>query len=30
MVYAPRSMADVDVIEEIVAAGVQFLTGVKV
>lgn len=30
MVYAPRNMADVDVIEEIVSAGVQFLTGVKV
>lgn len=30
MVYAPRTMAEVDVIEEIVTAGVQWLTGVKV
>lgn len=30
MLYAPRSMEDVDVIEEIVKAGVQYLTGEEV
>ncbi|KAK3686668.1 hypothetical protein LTR37_019599 [Vermiconidia calcicola] len=30
MVYAPRSAEDVDVIEEIVKAGVGYLTGVKI
>ena len=30
MVYAPKSMADVDVIEEIVKAGVQYVAGVKI
>ena len=30
MLYAPRSMGDVEVIEEIVKAGVEFLTGAKI
>lgn len=30
MVYAPRSMEDVDVIEEIVSAAVQYVAGIKV
>ena len=30
MVYAPKSMEDVDVIEEIVSAAVQYVAGVKV
>ena len=30
MLYAPKTMEDVDIIEEIVRAGVQYLTGVKI
>ena len=30
MVYAPRSMTEIDVIEEIIKAGIAFLTGEKI